>query len=652
LRSTKRRSEPAVQQQQQPQSNSQSQVTIEEALSRALEHHRAGRLNEAETIYRIVLGHQPDQVDALNLLGLLYVQLNRAAEAEPLLRRAIALESNFAEAHNHLGGALLQLGKMTEAMASYRRSIELSGDNPLVHANLGNALLLSGQCEAAVESFSKAIELKPDHVEALSGLAGALFKQGTKLAEAEEYLRRTLALRPDFAEAYGNLGELLSEEGRVDEAMVAYRRALDLRPGWNAMHSRLLFASLCSDKTDDAAIFEEHRRFDERYARPLARFIQPHRNERSIGRRLRIGYASPDFREHALAFFIEPILARHDAMQFEVFCYAYGRESDEVTQRLKSYGHAWRDIHSMDDEKAAELIRADGIDILVDLAAHSVGNRLLLLARKPAPVQATYLGYAGTTGLSVMDYRMTDAMVDPPGMSERFHSEKLVRLARSMWCFRPAAGSPDVGPLPCLSPGWVGFGSANALAKITDSVLSAWAEVLKQVPNSRLVLQARGLEDPTVRQRIAGALRQHGIASDRLEFSGWTDLAGYLKFLGQVDVALDAFPYAGGTTTCHALWMGAPVVTLAQTRSVSRVGASVLANIGLGELIAERVEDYIRIAVDLARDRERLATLRRGLRERMRSSPLMDEAGLVAELEKAYHEMWRQWCVQADLQKR
>jgi predicted O-linked N-acetylglucosamine transferase (SPINDLY family) len=364
--------------------------------------------------------------------------------------------------------------------------------------------------------------------------------------------------------------------------------------------------------------------------------------QRSGQRRLRIGYVSPDFREHSVMFFIEPILARHDRQAFEVFCYANQPIADVVTTRLRSQADHWRDIYRMSDAETQELIRRDEIDILVDLAVHTQGNRLSLFARKPAPLQGTYLGYASTTGLSRIDFRITDPWVDPPNLTDAFHSEKLMRLPRTQWVYRPLADTPEVSPLPALHKGRLTFGVATNLAKISAPTIEMWAAALRAVGDATLVVKGTGMEDEATRQYFLDRFAQAGITADGLRLEPSSPLAEYLQWFSEVDLILDTFPFAGGTTSCHALYMGAPVVTGVGNTSVSRVGSSLLHNLGLAELIAETPQQFADIVRQLSADLPRLASLRESLRPRMQRSPLTDEARFVGDLESAYQRAWAQ----------
>jgi predicted O-linked N-acetylglucosamine transferase (SPINDLY family) len=517
---------------------------------------------------------------------------------------------------------------------------------------MGSVFKEMGRPAQAAACFEQVLKLNPDSAAGHAGLAAALQAQG-QLQEAAEHYKQVLRSNPDdvhtrhmFAEAHNNLGgTFLNILGKLDESLSRYREAIRLQPDSAAMHSNLLLALNYDPRAEPQAVFAEHREFARRYAQPLAASILPHANERSPDRRLKIGYVSGDFRNHSVAHFIEPVLAQHDRGSYDVFCYFNHPLADAVTQRLQSYGGPWRTIAGKPDEQVAQQIRDDGIDILVDLSGHTGDNRLLVFARQPAPVQVTWLGYPNTTGLPTMDYRLTDGFADPPGLTEPLHTEQLVRLPETFSCFRAPEGCPEVSELPLLKKGYPTFGSFNNPAKITPEVMKVWAKILQTVPASKLMLKLLGTNNIALRQAVYDQFAALDIGRGQLELIDAVGPQGdHLQRYHAIDIALDPFPYNGTTTNCDALWMGVPVVTLAGRTHVSRVGTSQLSNLGLTELIAHTPEDYVRIAVQLAGDTERLKTLRAGLRERMVASPLMDATRFTRHLEAAYRQMWRRWC--------
>ena len=683
-------------------------MTVQQAFDLALQHHQAGRLTEAEALYRQILAVEPRRPEALHLLGVIAQQVGRNDLAVELIGQAIALQPNSPEAHsnlgmalrnegrldeaiascrqaillkpnyfealNNLGNALRDRGQLDEAIASHRQAIAIRPGYPEAHFNLGNALSGSGQLDEAIASYRQAILLKPDYPEALNNLGNVLrdrerldeaiasYRQAIllkpdypeahnnlgnalrdtgQLDEATASFRQAIDLQPDYPEAHSNLGNILKDEGQLDEAIAAYRQAMAFRPEFPDAHSNLLLALNYHPGLDPSAVYEEHRRWNRQHAEPLRPFIQPHGNDPTPDRRLRIGYVSPDFCDHPVGHFLLPLLAHHDHEHFEIFCYAQVPAPDGMTRQLRAHADHWHSLTGLPDAQAADLIRHHQIDILVDLSGHTSHNRLLLFAHQPAPVQVTFLGYPNTTGLATMDYRLTDACADPPGLTESFHSEQLVRLPRCGWCYQPS-DSPTVA---IRNEGPITFGSFNNFAKITEPALLLWARILHAMPGSRLLLKTYALGSENARQRVRQILGEAGITAERLELRGYEPAHDDHRALYQrVDVALDTFPYNGTTTTCEALWMGVPVVTLAGKTHASRVGVSLLTNIDLPNLVADTAEDYVRLAADLAGDVPLLSHLRGTLRQRMEQSPLMDAPRFARDIEAAYRAMWRQWC--------
>jgi protein O-GlcNAc transferase len=616
-------------------------VTIDQAILVAQHHHEAGRLGEAEKIYRQVLAQQPDHAVALLLLGMLAGRAGRLEMAVELIRRSAQFEPDRAEAHGNLGNFLKDLGQLDEAIASYREAIRLKPDLVAAHSNLGNALRGQRRTDEAIASYQQAIRLKPDFAEVHSHLGIALMDTG-KFDEAIAAFKQAIQFQPDLAVAYNNLGVALKSTGQIDEAVAAFGQAVRLRPDHAYAHSNLVYALPLHPAYDDGMIQEELRRWNKQHAEPLGRFIRPHTNNRDPDRRLRIGYVSPDFRDHVVGQNLLPLLREHDRGQVEIFCYANMAEGDALTEQIRNHADTWRRILRLSDLQAVELIQRDRIDILVDLALHTGTNRLLIFARKPAPVQVTYLGYCASTGLETMDYRLSDPHLDPPDSDLSHYTERTTRLPETYWCYAPVDLTPEPSPPPVEETGHITFGCLNNFAKVSPA-LDLWAEILQNVPGSHLIVHSHpGAHLKTVRERFA----DKNISPDRLEFLGRQVRAEYLKTYGRIDIALDPFPWGGGITTCDALWMGVPVVSLVGRTAVGRGGASILANIGLQELIAHTPEQYVKIAVGLANDLPRLAELRRTLRPRMQASPLMDAPRFARNVEATYRQMWRSWCAE------
>ncbi|HSN15099.1 MAG TPA: tetratricopeptide repeat protein, partial [Anaeromyxobacteraceae bacterium] len=484
--------------------------------------------------YRRVLRLDPYFPQALFNLGCALDRIAGPHEALPQFERAVQLVPEWGEAHGNLGFALARTGRMEQAARELEKACALVPENAGYRNNLGLALTALGSGEAAQDAFREAIRLDPRYPEPHNNLAILLERfghGGAAIRSCEEALR----LRPDYPEAHQNLANALKAQGRHAEAVAHYREALALRPGWDEAWSSLLFALLYPAAGSEEALFAEHARFGAAHRFPP----RAHHNAPDPDRVLKLGYVSADFREHAVARFIEPVLAHHDRSRFRVFCYANLSVPDEATGRIASLCDRFVNIAGLSDAAADELVRGDGIDILVDLSGHSAGNRLSLFARRPAPVQVSWLGYPFSTGLDAVDYRITDAVCDPPGATERFHSEALLRLPGTFSCFLPPEEAPEVGTLPSLSGG-VTFASFNNPAKITPETVELWSAVLRAVPGSRLLVKGYSLACPETRKRLEDAFAPRGIARERLELAGNTPTyREHLALYGRVDIALD-----------------------------------------------------------------------------------------------------------------
>src|SRR5262245_35227212 len=602
-----------------------------------------GRPAEAEASYREALRLRPNYPQAHGNLGNVLSALGRPAEAEASCREALRLRPNHPEAHLNLGNALKDLGRPAEAEASYREALRLRPNYPGAHGNLGNVLSALGRPAEAEASCREALRLLPNSPQAHSNLGIALAEQG-KLDEADAAARQAIGIKSNYPEAYANLGAALSKQGKLDEAVAAYRQAIGIKSNYPEAHSNLLLCLNYDNQLTNDHLFAAHREWDERYGQRDPTFTT-YDNDRDATRRLRIGYLSPDFREHSVAYFVEPLLRGHDRQKVEVFCYAELTRPDSVTTRLQELADHWLVTVGLSDQRLAERIRTDGIDILVDVAGHTARNRLLVFARKPAPLQVTWLGYPNTTGLKAIDYRLVDAVTDPVGEADAWASETLVRLKDGFLCYRGLRDGPEPTPPPCLKTGIVTFGSFNNPAKVSTATFDAWAKLLTRLPQARLILKGISFVDASTRALFLARLSERGVAADRVElFPPLPGHAEHLALYRRVDIALDPFPYNGTTTTCEALWMGVPVITLRGHRHAGRVGASPLTQIGLTDLIAHSIEEYVEIAVALAGKPGRLDELHRLLRSRVAASPLCDEGAFASKMEAAFRSMWQHWC--------
>jgi protein O-GlcNAc transferase len=615
------------------------QASIGDLIRAAMPLHQSGRLAEAMVLYDEVLRREPDNFDGLHLKGLVVHQQGRHDEAVDYIGRAVRLRPSEPIFWFNYGNVLRAAGRNEEAVDAYRHAIALGPDFADAYKNLANALESLNRKEEAEKARETVTILNPSGAEALFRL-GAAKHLRNDLSGAAEVYRRAIQIEHDHLGAHVELASALALLGQTDEALAVHRRLLAMRPIEAKYHSNMLLCLQYNDKISAEELFAEHRRWGQQYADPLTPTAIAE-SERASSTRLRIGYISSDFRHHAVAMFFEPILIHHDRNRFEIFCYSAVKDRDEVTTRLKTEADHWREIEKLSEAALAKQIQQDRIDVLIDLTGHTAGNKLLAIARRPAPVTATYLGYPGTTGMRGMDYRITDAVTDPPGETDRYHTEKLIRLPGCFLCFGTPTRAPEVAPPPFEATGQIAFGSFNHAGKISPTTVQLWLAVLKAAPGSRLVLKARGLVDQESKNRWLGLFTREGIDPARIRFFGIKAIyEEHLMQYGGMDIALDTFPYNGTTTTCEAMWMGLPVITLAGQTHVSRVGMSLLKTVGLPDLIADSAEAYVAIAVKLASERSRLAELRKTLRQRMRSSPLMDGASFMPAFETAIEQMW------------
>jgi predicted O-linked N-acetylglucosamine transferase (SPINDLY family) len=601
-----------------------------------------GQLDGAVASYAQALEIKPDFADAHYNLGNALKDLGQTDGAVASYAQSLEIKHDFSDAHYNLGLALQDLGQPESAAASYIRALEIKPDYAVAYNNLGIALKDLGQLDAAVASYAQALEIKPDYAETHCALGDALQAQG-QLDGAVASYRRALEVNPDYAEALCALGYSLStNQGQLDAAVASYRRALEIKPDLVEAHSNLLFDLSHSEAVGAQALFGEHCRFAEQFEAPLRANWPRHSNSRNPERCLQVGFVSGDLRNHAVAHFIEPVLARlADYPQLSLHAYSNHIVEDSVTQRLCGHFAHWHAIAGLPDTALAQKIRADGIDILIDLSGHTAQNRLLTFARKPAPIQITWIGYPNTTGLRAMDYVLMDRFNAPYGAYERYYEEKLARLPTSR-TFLPVADAPPVNDLPALSAGRVTFGSFNCPNKLGDGVIALWSQVLRAVPGSRLLMGSVG--EGSLRANLLERFARCGVAADRLTFQPRMEMSAYLALHHQVDFILDTFPYTGGTTTNHALWMGVPVLTMSGPSAMQCQCAGVLGRVGMTDWIAGDAEDFVRRAVGWAGRLDELAVLRAGMRDRLLSSPLRQPETVARGLETAFRTMWRRWC--------
>lgn len=605
---------------------------------------QAGQPARAVESYRRALQLDPDSFQVLNNLAIALRELKLPSEALRVCRRSLQLNGAIPELHNTLGLLLSDLGQEDDAMAAFRSSIELRPEYPEPHNNLGSVMMKLARYPEAILHFQKALQHAPRYVEALANL-GSAFRETREITRALSCCDAALELRPEYRNAHYVRALALVAQGAVPEALAAFELAhcREERDG----HSTLLLIMNNSHEATQQGIYLESRRWEELHCAEAAGRRLPHGNGSDPERRLRIGFVSPDFRKHSVSYFVEPLLEQwhREGKGGDCVCYADVAKPDPTTKRLQGLVGQWVDAVGLSDRELAQRVREDGIDILFDLSGHT-GQRLGLFAEKPAPVQVSWVGYPNTTGLSAIDYRLTDAVADPEGEPDLYHSERLYRLPDGFLCYGPPEEAPAVAPLPAAENGFVTFGSFNNLAKVTPEVIRLWARLLACVPGSRLVMKCPSFADLPTRRRCEEAFASLGTDPALLDFRAWEQSTeSHLSIYGGVDIALDTFPYNGTTTTCEALWMGVPVVTLLGDRHAARVGGSILQRLGLTDLVAGDAERYLAVAASLAGDLERLASLRRSLRGMMARSPLCDAPSFSSALDTACRDMWRRWCL-------
>lgn len=639
---------------------------------------RAGDAVEAENWLRQAIGGHPENADFHNDLGEALLAQSRTDEAIAVYHRAHELQTLSAPILNNFGNALRIGGRLEEACRAFREALRIDPGLAEIHINFASVLRQQGKLSEAIATLLHAIALKPGIAMGHNNLGHALLDDG-QIPEAIAALQQAVALQPDLALAHNNLGSAYKMAGQIDQSLAAYRRALECDPTntlalanlANESHqlgdhtaalalyeravqsphlspsafSNYLAVLHCAPTTTLKSLAKAHAVYEQRYASPLRSCWSPHTNSRDAARPLRLGFVSPYFSIHPVGFFLLRVLENLDRRQFEVVCYHDRSKTDEVTARLRARSTEWREICGLADTQLAAQIRADRIDILFELEGHNAGNRLLAIARKPAPIQITWLDYVGTTGLSAIDYILADPRQIPPE-AERYYCEKVLRMPDDYICFDPPMDAPPVGPLPAEANGFVTFVSHNIVAKTTAETIGIWSRVLRELPTARLTLGNRGFDTPATMERVRRQFAECAIAPDRISFQGWLPRAELLAAYNQADIALDTLPYNGGLTSCEAMWMGVPVVTCAGETFASRHGLAHLTAAGVPETIARDPDDYVTTAVALANDIPRLSRLRATLRSQMDASPLCDGPRFAAHFGNLLRNVWQKWCTE------
>jgi len=657
------------------------------AFSRAQQLHANGELDAALALYEECLREVPDDWRALTRMGLLHVQQRRFGAALPLLERAVAINPSNAEAHAWLAEAWRNEGALDAAIAAFRQALAMQPAFAPAWFNLGLAHAERQEHAAAIEAWGRFVQLRPRDARVRRELATAVVQQGdphgaaawlephlqlfpddstaanaayqvaiafdrrADLPSAIRWFERAAALAPGSAEIHNALAVAHHNFAQHPQALEHYRRALAIRPDFAEVHSNLLMALHYVEPEDCEAVFREHLEWAARHAGTIvAASRSAFANTREPERRLRIGYVSPRFNAGPVAHNLLPLLRSHDHARFHITCYAVSDVHDAVTEEIRSHADAWREAASLDDAGLLALVGDDAIDILVDLSGHCPGHRLRMFAHRAAPIQMTWLDYSNTTAIGAMDYFVGDMLQTPPGTPQRF-TEEVLRLPDVRLCYLPQEELPAVAPSPALRNGYVTFGCINRLSKLNPAVVAAWSGILAQVPGSRLLLKGTAYSSHEVRSAVQARFAEHGIGAERLDLRGFSDAAQMMAEYGDVDICLDPFPYNGSTTTCDALTMGVPVVSLAGQALAARAGVMYLTTCGLQEWLAADRAEYVRIACSAARDVPMLAALRTELRGRFLASPVCDAPRFARSFEALYRSAWTRW-VASDEQAR
>lgn len=645
-----------------------------------LKSYKKNDLTGAEKVFREILSENPHHAESMHMMAAIGYDVQRYDMAEELMHMALSEDSGNADFYFTLGNIHIKQNRYEDALQSFSKATQLNpkhlgalrniavicrdqgahfrnrnmfdaaihhyervleiNPNEDDYSNLGYIYYQLGRYQDAVNSAKKHAKRFPKSAKAYDNIAVCYDFLG-EYEEAYYYNKKAAKLDPKDPIIFTNMASTLKSLGRLDESIAIIRKSLTLTQEKAYIYSNLILTMLYASSVSAKQLYEESRDFGEKVADPLLR-KRPFINNRNPDRKLRIGYVSPDFRNHAVAYFLHPILMR-DRKNFEIFAYSKVELEDAVTESLKGHFDHWRDIKRMNDDAAADLIEKDQIDILVDLAGHTANNGLMIFARKPAPIQVTWLGYTATTGLKAMDYRLTDGYAEPEGMTEHLNTETLWRMPDIFATYSPKENSPAVIDHPPFEDnGYVTFGCFNNFTKVTDPVLETWAEIMEQVPDAKLMLEITGIQSKKIRSEVEMRLSKHGLPLDRIILETRKPENQYALY-NKIDVALDPFPAVGGTTSMDTLWMGVPVVTLAGEHFGSRMGVSILSNAGLQELIAESKDSYVSIAAKLAKDKTRLKAMRDNLRQRFAASPAMDKEKFARNMDAAYRQMWKKW---------
>ncbi|MDC3116730.1 tetratricopeptide repeat protein, partial [Alphaproteobacteria bacterium] len=599
------------------------------------------KYDEAEILAKSITQNFPEHPLAWKALGGIYLETSKFDQAYDCCNKYILLSPNDPEGYNNLAFVSQKLNNLDQAEVNYKKALGLRPNYFLALFSLGDVYKDLGKFDEAEKIYRKTISLNPKHAEVYNSLGYVQRKLGS-FKDAEMSYKQAIRLKPDFFIAYNNLANSLFHLRKWKEAIESYKKAISLKPDYAEAHSNKNYMLLFLNGLSENEIFDEHREFERQFSELKLNKFGNFPIEDNPYKKLKIGYVSPDFRSHSVAHFFEPLLQNHNPDTVETYCYYNNKIVDKITQRLMNFSNHWRSIYGLSDKKAVIMIKNDEIDILVDLAGHTGKNRLLIFAHKAAPIQITYLGYPGTTGLSAIDYRFTDIIADPVGITDKYHSEKLIRLPNGFLCYKGDQKVNFNPSLPFNKNRRVTFGSFNNLNKITPEVITLWSKILHAIPQSNLILKSGSIDNNL--QVCVDLFKKEKIDEKRIKIIGRIDnIHDHLKLYDMIDIGLDPFPYNGATTTCEALWMGVPVITLLGNSHVSRVSASILNRINLTSFIANNKKEYKNLAIKISKDIKYLENIRQNLRSRMLNSNLTNGLSFARDVEKSYQKIWSKY---------
>ena len=603
-------------------------------INKIIEYLNHKKYSNAENIALSNLKQNPNDPTTWGILGGIYLAKKNLIKALDACQKYVKILPNDPEGHNNLGYIFLLQNNYDEAKICYKKMINLNPNQPAGYYNLGTVFEKQKDAVNAIKYYKKAISINPKNIQVYISLTKILKDEG-RILEANVEIRKALTIDPNNIDVLNSFGNILFLHGKVEESVNVIKKALMINPKSSLLHHNKNYYLNFSNSYSKEFVFNEHAQFDKEFGNVNKNLDFLNYKNKYDNNKINIGYVSGDFKQHSVSYFFLPLLENHNTKQFNIFCYSNNEFSDEITSKIKSYTKKWVDIFDKSDQEVFEIIKRDKIDILIDLSGHTQGNRLIVFAKKPAPIQISWLGYPNTTGLSSIDYRFTDKLTDPIEKTEKFYTEKLYRLPNSFLCFKGNEASQVVEEIPLISRKFVTFGSFNNFAKITNKTIKVWCTILNSIPNSRLILKTS--KNNLMFNHYVKLFENEGVDKGRINFKNRvSSYQDHLELYNQIDIALDTFPYNGTTTTFEALWMGVPVITKIGDRHASSVGASILTNLGLQNFIAKDSDEYIDFAKKFTNNIDYLQQLRLSLREKLKKSILCDGVTFAKDIEYAY----------------